>query len=105
MKEIIGIDLGTTNSEVAVIQGNTVEVIPVDGERIMPSCVGIDDKGKLLVGRPARNQMIVNPESTILSVKRKMGQAVSLSLGEKEFSPEEISSLMIKSLKQKIQSS
>lgn len=99
MEKIIGIDLGTTNSEVAIIGNNTVEVIPVDGEKIMPSCVGVDDQGNLLVGRAAKNQMILRPESTILSVKRKMGQAVSLSLGEKEFSPEEISSLILKKLK------
>lgn len=99
MEKIIGIDLGTTNSEVAIIGDNTVEVVPVDGEKIMPSCVGVDDQGNLLVGRAARNQMILRPESTILSVKRKMGQAVSLSLGEKKFSPEEISSLILKKLK------
>ncbi len=99
MEKIIGIDLGTTNSEVAIIGDNTIEVIPVDGEKVMPSCVGVDEQGNLLVGRAARNQMIIRPESTILSVKRKMGQAVSISLGEKEFSPEEISSLILKKLK------
>lgn len=99
MEYVIGIDLGTTNSEVAVIKNEKLEIIPVEGEKVMPSCVGINEKGDLLVGRPARNQMIVNPESTVLSVKRKMGQAISISLGDKEFSPEEVSSLILKKLK------
>ncbi len=99
MDHIVGIDLGTTNSEIAIIRNGRPEVIPVDGEIIMPSCVGIDNKGDLIVGRRAKNQMVVNPESTILSIKRKMGQNISVQLGDGQFTPEEISSLILKKLK------
>jgi molecular chaperone DnaK len=74
-------------------------VIPVEGEAIMPSCVGIDHEGRLLVGRTAKNQMAVSPEQTILSIKRRMGEKVTLPLGGKNFSPEEISSFILGKLK------
>ncbi|MBW2064234.1 MAG: Hsp70 family protein [Deltaproteobacteria bacterium] len=99
MDTVVGIDLGTTNSEIAFIKDGSPQVIPVEGEMIMPSCVGMDKSGTLLVGRAARNQMVSDPESTILSIKRKMGQDVKVRLGDKEFSPEEISSLILKKLK------
>jgi len=99
METVVGIDLGTTNSEIAFIRDGSPEVIPVEGEMIMPSCVGVDPNGRLLVGRSARNQMVSSPQSTILSIKRKMGQDVKVKLGGKEFSPEEISSLILKKLK------
>lgn len=99
MEVIVGIDLGTTNSEIAVIQDGRPQVIPVDGELIMPSCVGIDRNGSLIVGRPAKNQMVSDPESTILSIKRKMGQDTKVRLGDKDLSPEEVSALILKKLK------
>ncbi|MBW2094569.1 MAG: Hsp70 family protein [Deltaproteobacteria bacterium] len=99
MELVVGIDLGTTNSEIAVIKDGVPHVIPVDGEMIMPSCVGIDGSGSLVVGRPAKNQMVSDPESTILSVKRKMGQDIKIRLGERELTPEEISSLILRKLK------
>ena len=100
METIIGIDLGTTNSEVAVLRGDgKVEIIPVEGEQVMPSCVGLDSGGRLLVGRTAKNQMVSHPESTILSVKRRMGDHIALSLGEKSYSPEEVSSFILGKLK------
>lgn len=99
MEVIVGIDLGTTNSEIAVIKDGRPEVIPVDGELIMPSCVGIDRNGSLIVGRPAKNQMVSDPESTILSIKRKMGQDTKVRLGDKDLSPEEVSALILKKLK------
>ncbi|MFZ0243738.1 MAG: Hsp70 family protein [Desulfobacterales bacterium] len=99
MGAIIGIDLGTTNSEVAVIRDGRPEIIPVDGEPIMPSCVGLDGRGELLVGRAARNQMAAAPEATILSIKRKMGQAEKVVMGERFFSPEEIAALILAKLK------
>ena len=74
MGKIIGIDLGTTNSVVAVMEGKEPRVIPnEEGARTTPSVVAYDDKGEVLVGRIARNQAITNPENTIYSVKRFMG--------------------------------
>ncbi|MBI4026380.1 MAG: Hsp70 family protein [Verrucomicrobia bacterium] len=101
MKElIVGIDLGTTNSELAVIQDGQVKVISIHGNPIMPSCVGIDPSGKLMVGEAAKNQLVAAPESTVLSIKRKMGEDAKVTLGDKAFSPEEISSLILRELKQ-----
>ena len=99
MKNIIGIDLGTTNSEVALIKDNQPWIIPVNGEQFMPSCVGLDAQGELLVGRAAKNQMTLRPESTILSIKRLMGENTKVLMGGREFSPEEISALILKELK------
>ncbi len=99
MDTVIGIDLGTTNSEIAVLIEGKSHIIPVDGELIMPSCVGISSKNELLVGHSARNQMIVAPDSTIVSIKRKMGTQARIRLNEKSFSPEEISALILRKLK------
>jgi molecular chaperone DnaK len=96
---IVGIDLGTTNSELAVIRDGKVEVLPIHGKPIMPSCVGIDTTGALVVGQTAKNQMVATPESTILSIKRLMGDDTRVRLGDKEFSPEEISSFILRELK------
>jgi len=96
---IVGIDLGTTNSELAVAIDGVIKVIPIHGNPIMPSCVGIDGPGKLIVGQAAKNQLVAAPESTILSIKRKMGDDLKVRLGEKEFSPEEISSFILRELK------
>lgn len=100
MEIIVGIDLGTTNSEISCLrEEGRPEVIPVEGETIMPSCVGIDHEGRLMVGRTAKNQMVANPEQTILSIKRRMGEKITLPLGDKTFSPEEISSFILGKLK------
>ena len=99
METIVGIDLGTTNSEISVLEDGKPKVIAVDGDPIMPSCVGIDQNGKLIVGRPAKNRIISDPETTILSIKRKMGENIRIKLGDKEFSPEEISSFILSELK------
>jgi molecular chaperone DnaK len=100
MKELIaGIDLGTTNSAIAFLKDGIPEVVPIDGQPTMPSCVGIDPNGKLVVGQPARNMLIAAPESTVLSIKRKMGQETHVALGERNFSPEEISSFILRRLK------
>jgi len=100
MEVIVGIDLGTTNSEISCLrEEGKPEVIPVEGETIMPSCVGIDHEGRLLVGRSAKNQMVANPEHTILSIKRRMGEKITFPLGDKAFSPEEISSFILGKLK------
>jgi molecular chaperone DnaK len=97
---IVGIDLGTTNSELAVIQDGQVKVLPIHGDPIMPSCVGIDPAGQLIVGRTARNQLIASPESTVISIKRQMGEDTRVTLGGKPLSPEEISSFILRELKQ-----
>jgi molecular chaperone DnaK len=94
MSVIVGIDLGTTNSEIAVIRDGKPEIISVDGEPIMPSCVGIDPGGNILVGRTAKNQMVAAPDATILSIKRKMGENTRISLADRSFSPEEISAMI-----------
>ena len=99
MKPIIGIDLGTTNSEVALIIDNQPQIITINGESFMPSCVGLDDQGELLVGRSAKNQMALRPESTILSIKRLMGEKTTVLMGGRKFSPEEISALILRELK------
>ena len=96
---IVGIDLGTTNSELAVAREGKVEVLPIHGNPIMPSCVGLDPSGNLIVGQAARNQLIAAPDHTILSIKRKMGEDAKVRLGDKEFSPEEISSFILRELK------
>lgn len=97
---IIGIDLGTTNSEVAVIHDGRVEVLEIEaGTRLLPSVVGLDDTGALLVGQPARNQAALYPERTVRSVKRRMGSDDSFTLGDQSYSPQEISALILRRLK------
>jgi molecular chaperone DnaK len=97
---ILGIDLGTTNSEVAIVRDGQPHVIPgEDGDPILPSFVGLGEDGKLLVGKPARNQWVLAPERTIKSIKRKMGEDVKVKLGEQEFRPQEISAMILRKLK------
>src|SRR4029079_17537325 len=99
---IVGIDLGTTNSEVAVIKDGKPIVLEDDGGApILPSFVGLGEDGKLLVGKPARNQYGLAPERTIKSIKRKMGQETTVRLGEREYRPQEISALILKALKKR----
>ena len=99
MDVIIGIDLGTTNSEVAVIQSGRPIVLAEDGDPILPSVVGLDPQGKLLIGRAARNQFVLSPERTIRSIKRRMGQDITIPLGEQEYRPQEISAMILRALK------
>ena len=97
---IIGIDLGTTNSEVAIAVDGRVEVLEIDtGTRLLPSVVGLDDAGDLLVGQPAKNQAALYPERTVRSVKRRMGSDETITLGEQTYSPQEISALILRRLK------
>jgi molecular chaperone DnaK len=96
---IIGIDLGTTNSEVAVIRSGRPVVLEEDGEAILPSVVGLDAQGRLLVGKAARNQYVLAPDRTVRSIKRKMGQEVTVTLGDQKYSPQEISAIILKTLK------
>lgn len=124
MAKIIGIDLGTTNSVGAVMEGGEPTVIPsAEGERLVPSVVAINKNGERLVGRPARNQAVVNPENTIFSVKRFMGRkfddretakakeivpyqiskagndGIQIELGGKEYTPPEISAMILGKIK------
>src|SRR5580704_15660800 len=99
MDTIVGIDLGTTNSEVAYIRDGQPHVCEEDGDPILPSFVGLSDDGRLLVGKAARNQWALHPERTIKSIKRKMGMDVKVKLGEQEYRPQEISALILKALK------
>jgi len=96
---IVGIDLGTTNSSIAVFIDGAIRVIDIQGAPSMPSCVGLDPTGRLIVGNPARNQAIAARDATLFSVKRHMGEDIRLLLGTKDYSPEEISALILGELK------
>lgn len=100
---IIGIDLGTTNSEVALLEGGRPRMILDSGQAILPSVVGLADDGQLLVGEVARNQWLLAPERTVRSVKRRMGEDVKLTMGDQEFSPQEISAMILRALKLRAQ--
>src|SRR4026208_2128192 len=123
MSKIIGIDLGTTNSVVAVMEGNEPKVIVnAEGSRITPSVVGFAKNGERLVGQVAKRQAVTNPENTIFSIKRFMGRKfnevneemkmvpytvkpasnndVRVKAGGKEMSPPEISAMILQKLKQ-----
>ena len=100
MDTIIGIDLGTTNSEVAVVRDGLPVVLPdEDGDPILPSVVGLDPEGRLLVGKAARNQAVLAPGRTIRSIKRRMGQEISVPLGDQGYSPQEVSAILLRTLK------
>ncbi len=122
-EKIIGIDLGTTNSVVAVMEGKEAKVIPnQEGNRLTPSVVAFTDKGDVLVGEPARRQAVTNPKRTVYSIKRFMGRRhdevaneekmvpypvvggakdyVKVKVGDKEYTPPEISALILRKLKE-----
>ncbi|MBX3004174.1 MAG: Hsp70 family protein, partial [Anaerolineales bacterium] len=124
MAKIIGIDLGTTNSVGAVMEGGEPVVIPTaEGERVVPSVVAINKNGERLVGRPARNQAVVNPENTIYSIKRFMGRkfddaetakalevvpykihqagngGIEVEMADKRYSPPEVSAMILAKIK------
>src|SRR6059036_1099174 len=123
MSKIIGIDLGTTNSVVAVMEGGKPVVIPnAEGSRTTPSVVAFTDKGELLVGQVAKRQAVTNPENTVFSIKRFMGRrreavteemkmvpyrvvagpgnAVKVRIRGKDYSPEQISAHVLQKMKQ-----
>ncbi|MFN4904504.1 MAG: molecular chaperone DnaK [Planctomycetota bacterium] len=126
-EKIIGIDLGTTNSVVAVMEGSEVKVIPnAEGNRLTPSVVAFNDKSETIVGDPARRQAVVNPRRTIYSVKRFMGRRhseveseekivpyqvigganeyVKVQIGDQQFTPQEISAKVLRKLKEAAES-
>ena len=100
MSKIIGIDLGTTNSCVAVMEGGEPTVIPnAEGARTTPSVVGFTKDGERLVGQVAKRQAVANAENTILSIKRDMGTNKKVKAGGKEYTPQEISAMILSKLK------
>lgn len=94
----VGIDLGTTNSSVAVVRDGQPRLILVDGDVLVPSVVGMASDGSTLVGHTARNQSVLYPERTVRSVKRRMGEETMLPMGDQEFSPVEVAALIIRRL-------
>ncbi len=101
METILGIDLGTTNSAVSIIRDGQTFVIEEDGQQSLPSVVGLDSEGKLLVGFPARNQWALAPERTVRSIKRKMGSSETVQLGSQACTPQEISAIILRTLKER----
>ncbi|HEY7088447.1 MAG TPA: Hsp70 family protein, partial [Tepidisphaeraceae bacterium] len=122
MAKIIGIDLGTTNSVVAIMEGDQPKVlINSQGSRLTPSVVGFTDKGEILVGQVAKHQQVTNPKNTVFSIKRFMGRRhsevaqeekmvpyeitggpeeyVKVKVRGKEYTPEQISSFILQDLK------
>ena len=95
---IVGIDLGTTNSEVATFVDGHVQVLGFGKNNMLPSVVGLSPSGELLVGEPARNQLVLYPERTVRSIKRKMGSNDTVMLGDRQFTPPEISALLLREL-------
>src|SRR5437868_900817 len=100
MDIIVGIGLGTTNSEGAILRDGQPHVCTdEDGDPILPSFVGLSEDGRLLVGKAARNQWVLAPERTVKSIKRQMGQDVKVRLGEQEYRPQEISAMILRALR------
>ena len=100
MAKIIGIDLGTTNSCVAVMEGGEAVVIPnAEGARTTPSVVGFAKDGQRLVGQVAKRQAVVNPDKTISSIKREMGTSYKVNIDGKSYTPQEISAMILSKLK------
>lgn len=100
MVKVLGIDLGTSTSEAAVIIDGKPVIIPNQhGEKVIPSVVGVDDSGYIIVGSQAYDQILIRPDKTIIEVKRKMGTDRVLKLGYAEYKPEEISAEILKYIK------
>ena len=100
MSKVIGIDLGTTFSAMSVMEGGKPVIIPnEEGDRTTPSVVSITKEGERLVGRTARNQAIMNPEHTVRSIKRHMGEDYKVKIQDKEYTPQEISAMVLQKLK------
>lgn len=100
MPKIVGIDLGTTNSVIAVMEGGEpVVVSTAEGSRVCPSVVGFSKTGERLVGQIAKRQAITNPDRTISSIKRKMGTDYKVQIDNKEYTPPEISAMILQKLK------
>ncbi len=97
---VVGIDLGTTNSEIAVVRNGKPEVIQnAEGARLTPSVVAFSKTGEILVGEPAKRQAILNAERTVRSIKRHMGSNYKVKIDNKEYTPQEISAFVLRKLK------
>src|SRR6267143_1315820 len=104
MAKIIGIDLGTSNSAAAVMEGGKPTIIPSAegttlGGKAFPSYVAITKDGQLLVGEPARRQAVSNPEGTVTAFKRKMGKSEKYKLQGKEYTPQQLSGFILQKIK------
>jgi molecular chaperone DnaK len=100
MGRVVGIDLGTTNSVIAIMEGGEAIVISnAEGERTTPSVVGFSKTGERLVGRVAKRQAITNPDRTVTSIKRKMGTDYKVHIDNKTYSPQEISAMVLQKMK------
>ena len=100
MSKVIGIDLGTTNSCVAVMEGGEPVVIPnAEGNRTTPSVVAFSKTGERMVGQVAKRQAITNPDRTISSIKREMGTDYQVNIDGKAYTPQEISAMILQKLK------
>ena len=105
MGKVIGIDLGTTNSCVAVMEGGEPVVIPnAEGNRTTPSVVAFSKTGERLVGQVAKRQAITNPERTIISIKRDMGSDKKVKIDDKDHTPQEMSAMILQKIKQDAES-
>ena len=105
MSKVIGIDLGTTNSVVAVMEGGEPTVITnTEGSRLTPSVVGFSKTGERLVGQLAKRQAVSNPENTISSIKRHMGESYTVDIQGKKYTPQEISAMILQKLKEDAES-
>ena len=105
MSKVIGIDLGTTNSCVAVIEAGNPTVIPnAEGARTTPSVVAFAKNGERLVGQVAKRQAITNPDRTIMSIKRQMGTNYTVTIDDRKYTPQEISAMILSKLKQEAES-
>src|SRR5438128_3302475 len=98
MGDTVGIDLGTTFSLVAVVEHGQPRIIADGVERLIPSVVGFSPKGELLVGTPARNQYVLEPDNTVKSIKRRMGTDERVMLAGHHYSPQEISAFILRKL-------
>ncbi|SDE93592.1 molecular chaperone DnaK [Halorubrum xinjiangense] len=98
--KILGIDLGTTNSAFAVMEGDEPEIIAnAEGDRTTPSVVAFADDDERLVGKPAKNQAVQNPDRTIQSIKRHMGEDYTVEIGDEEYTPEQVSAMILQKIK------
>ena len=100
MPKIIGIDLGTTNSAMAVMEGSEPEIlVNAEGDRTTPSVVGFGKDGERTVGKAAKNKAVTNPENTVASIKRFMGTDHKVTLNGKEYTPQQVSAMILQKLK------
>ncbi|MFW9848295.1 MAG: molecular chaperone DnaK [Candidatus Thorarchaeota archaeon] len=105
MSKVVGIDLGTTNSGIAYMEGGKPTIIPnAEGKRLTPSVVGITPQGEIIVGDLAKRQAVSMPDRTVRSIKRHMGEDYNVKIGDKTYSPQEISAMILQKLKKDAES-